>query len=197
MKKRNAVLILVLAAMIAGCGASKAYVDQAVAEAEARSSTQYAGLRDATDGNADEIAKLRGLSAELAEKADLAINKATGFEDYQVIWEGVVNFDYDSYDITPTTESILMEGGEKMERTPRSLMEIVGHTDHSGSAKYNLMLGEKRAGATKRFLVDHFGISLYRLFDVSHGETKPMAMPDESQAASQNRRVQLKLWGTL
>jgi peptidoglycan-associated lipoprotein len=197
MNKLNAVLILVLAAMVAGCGASKAYVDQAVSESESRSSAQYTGLRDATDGNAEEISKLRGLAAELADKTDMAINKATGFEDYQIIWEGLVNFDYDSYDITATAESILMEGGEKMERNPRSLMEIVGHTDHSGSAKYNLMLGEKRADATKRFLVDHFGISLYRLFAVSHGEQKPLAMPDESQASSRNRRVQLKLWGTL
>jgi outer membrane protein OmpA-like peptidoglycan-associated protein len=35
------------------------------------------------------------------------------------------------------------------------------------------------------------------MFTVSHGEDKPVAMPDEKDANQKNRRVVLKLWGQL
>ena len=149
------------------------------------------------DGNAAEISKLRSLSDQLAEKTDMAINEAKGFESYQVIWQGEVNYDFDSFELTPTAEDVLNEAGQKMEQSPESIIEIAGHTDRSGTAKYNLMLGEQRAGAAKLYLADRFGISLYRLFIVSYGENKPVATPDEDNASSKNRRVVLKVWGKM
>jgi outer membrane protein OmpA-like peptidoglycan-associated protein len=35
------------------------------------------------------------------------------------------------------------------------------------------------------------------MYTVSHGESKPVALPDEKNANSKNRRVTLKLWGRL
>ena len=45
------------------------------------------------------------------------------------------------------------------------------------------------------FLASRFGISLYRMFILSYGEDKPIAMPDENQAHAKNRRVALTVWG--
>lgn len=189
--------ILLLALMFVGCGVNKDYVAQQIQDSESRSKTQIDAIGDKTDGNASEIAKLRSLAGELSEKADMAIDKAKGFENYQIIWQGEFNFDFDSYLINASAEQILIEAGEKMEQNTGSIIELSGHTDRTGNAKYNLMLGEQRANSAKRFLSERFGISLYRMFVISYGEQKPVALPDENQAASKNRRVILAVWGEL
>ncbi|MBU8933152.1 MAG: OmpA family protein [candidate division Zixibacteria bacterium] len=195
--KTMMVVGLLLALLMMGCGVNKEYVAQQINDSESRTGAQISDLSDKTNANADQITKLQSLSAQLAEKTDLAINKASGFENYQVLWSGEIQFDFDSYDVTPTAEEILLEACEKMGQYPGSLIEIAGHADRTGSARYNLMLGEKRSGSAKRYIADHCGISLYRLFVVSYGETKPVALPDEKQAASKNRRVTLSIWGQM
>jgi outer membrane protein OmpA-like peptidoglycan-associated protein len=197
MMRTTGIVVAALALLAAGCGVNKDFVQEQISQSEARTDSKITTLQGKTDANTGEIAKLQSLAKQLSEKADMAINQAKGFENYQIIWSGVINFDFDSYEITEGAEAILNEAGQKMEEHPRSVIEIAGHTDRTGSSKYNLLLGEKRSNAAKRFLVERFGISLYRLFIISHGEEKPVAMPDERNAASKNRRVTLKVWGQL
>ena len=180
-----------------GCGASKDYVAEQIIASEARTSSEMAALRDKTDGNAAEVARLLSLSDELSAKTDMAINKAKGFENYQILWQADINFDFDSYDINANAEQLLIEAGEKLEQVSGSIIEIAGHTDLTGSNKYNFMLGEQRAKSARRYLSDRFGISLYRMFTVSFGKNKPIATPGENQSAGMNRRVSLTVWGAL
>ncbi len=189
-----AVLLLIFA--LAGCGVNKDFVQQQIQESESRTDAKISQLSNKTNTNADEINKLQTLAAQLSEKTDLAINKAAGFENYQVIWSGTINFDFDSWEITPTAEQTLLDACEKMGQNPSSLVEIAGFTDKTGPASYNLMLGQKRAEAAKRYIADHCGIALYRLFVVSYGEEKPVAS-GEGNANAKNRRVEIKVWGTL
>ncbi|UCE25066.1 MAG: OmpA family protein [Candidatus Zixiibacteriota bacterium] len=191
------IFALLLSLAFMGCGASKGYVAEQIAASEAKTGAEIASVSDKTDTNAAELARLQSLAAQIEEKADLAINKAKGFENYQIIWQGVINFDFDSYLITAEAEQFLTEAGEKMEEYPGSIIEMAGHTDRTGPAKYNHLLGQQRADAAKRFLTSRFGISLYRMFTVSFGEDKPIAMPDEQNASSTNRRVALTIWGEL
>ncbi len=195
--KRTLIVIVGLALLATGCGVNKAFVEEQINQSEARTDARLSTLKDQTDGNATEIARLQSLSRELSDKTDLAINEAKGYENYQIIWSGEIKFDFDSYEITDVAAATLDEAGQTMEQHPGSVIEIAGHTDRTGNSSYNLMLGEKRAGAAKRYLFERFGVSLYRLFIISHGEDKPVAMPDERQAASQNRRVIMKVWGQL
>lgn len=181
--------------LAAGCGVNKDYVQEQLAESEARQNEQISSLQSEVQANDEQLQKLQSLSQELSKKADMAINKAAGFENYQVIWEGVINFDFDSYEITSAAEQTLLDACQAMEQNPQSVAEIAGHTDKTGSAKYNLMLGQLRSASAKQFLVERCGLSLYRLFEVSHGENKPVAMADEMNANSRNRRVTIKVWG--
>ncbi len=194
---KTGIVLALLMFLIVGCGVNREYVAQQIAESEARLNAKVSSVESKTQTNTDEITQLKSLAAQLGERTDMAINMAKGFEDYQVIWSGVINFDFDSYVITENAASYLREAGQKMEEHPGSLLEIAGHTDQTGSKDYNYQLGEKRANAAKRFMVENFGISLYRLFVVSHGKDKPIALPDERDAASKNRRVSLKVWGRL
>ena len=75
----------------------------------------------------------------------MALNQSQGFENYQIIWEGEVNFDFDSDEITSAAEQTLMDAGQKLETSSESLVELVGHTDNTGSNAYNLALGERRS----------------------------------------------------
>lgn len=197
MMRTTGIVVTALALLAAGCGVNKDFVQEQINQSEARTDSKITTLKDQTDTNAGEIAKLQSLAKQLSDKTDMAINQAKGFENYQIIWSGVINFDFDSYEINEGAAAILNEAGQKMEEHPGSVIEIAGHTDRTGNSKYNLLLGEKRSNAAKRFLFERFGVSLYRLFIISHGEEKPVAMPDERNAASKNRRVTLKVWGEL
>lgn len=193
--KRIMLVLAVPALLIVGCGASKTFVTEQIAASEARTGSSVSGLEGKVEANAAEIGKLTDLASQLDSKVDMAINKAAGFENYMIIWSGMVNFDYDSFELNDAAQAILGDAGSKMEQVPSSLLELVGHTDRSGASKYNLMLGEMRANSARRFLSDQYGISLYRMFVVSRGEDNPVALADENQAASKNRRVVINLWG--
>ncbi|MBN2226713.1 MAG: OmpA family protein [candidate division Zixibacteria bacterium] len=197
MRLKVLLLFAVMAAfLIAGC-ASKGYVDKKIAEMQAGVDADLNTMQAQSSMNAEEIKQLKTLANEISGKADKALNEAKGFENYQVIWEGVVNFDFDSYDLSQTAKDNLEELGQKMIDYPRSLLELAGHTDQTGSATYNLELGRMRADAVKKYLVDQYAVALYRMFTVSHGETRPVAMPDDRNANTKNRRVVLKLYGKL
>jgi peptidoglycan-associated lipoprotein len=192
--KSVVLLLMGLLLIISGCGVNKEFVGAQIAESEARTDAKLDENKTAT---AAEIAALHDLAGKLDDKADMALNKAAGFENYQIIWEGTVNFDFDSWEVTDLAASILQEAGQKMEQNRTSLIEVIGHTDRTGGAKYNLTLGQRRAEAARRFLSENFGISLYRMFTLSHGQAKPVALPDEKNASSTNRRVHLVLWGAM
>jgi len=189
-------LMAVAAVLISGC-ASKGYVDEKMSEMKAAVDADINKVKAQTVMNSDEIKKLQATTAEISDKADKALNEAKGFENYQVIWEGVVNFDFDSFSLSQLAKDNLEGLGQKMIDYPKSLLEISGHTDKTGSSSYNMVLGMKRAESVKRFLVSQYGVALYRMYTVSYGETKPVAMPDEKDANAKNRRVVLKLWGEL
>jgi outer membrane protein OmpA-like peptidoglycan-associated protein len=194
MKGLQLVLIAVLMLAVVGCGVKQSYVDQQIQESESRMNAKINNVESDTE---QEIAKLRDLADKLSSRVDMAVNEAKGFENYQVIWSGEINFEFDSWDVTDAAAMVLNEAGEVLEQNPGSLIEIAGHADRTGNAKYNLMLGDKRAQAAKRYLADRFGTSLYRMFIISYGEERPVAMPDERGSASKNRRVTLKIWGQM
>jgi peptidoglycan-associated lipoprotein len=66
---------------------------------------------------------------------------------------------------------------------------IEGHTDERGSAEYNLALGERRANAVKRYLVD-LGVSSSKLRTVSFGEERPAVQGHDESAWRYNRRAE-------
>jgi len=71
--------------------------------------------------------------------------------------------------------------------------EIEGHTDSTGPATYNQMLGEKRATAIKNYLHDEHGIALNRMQVISYGEAKPVEDNKTRDHRAQNRRVVIKV----
>jgi outer membrane protein OmpA-like peptidoglycan-associated protein len=195
--KSTLILALVLMLLTIGCGVNKQYVADEVSASEARTNAEVNDLKAKADANGAEIQRLQQLSQELSTKADQALNKASGFENYQIIWSGEINFAFDSFNIDDVAASILDEAGQKMEEVPSALLELAGYCDRTGTKKYNLTLGFQRADAAERYLADKFGVPLYRMYTISFGKEKPIAMPDEQNAAAKNRRVHLSIWGPM
>ena len=70
-------------------------------------------------------------------------------------------------------------------------MIINGHTDSDGKDKYNLRLSLNRAGAVKKYLMDHYNVSRDRLKVMGYGECMPLK-PNTSEKNKQlNRRVEI------
>jgi peptidoglycan-associated lipoprotein len=99
-----------------------------------------------------------------------------------------VYFDYDQSAIRSDSAEVLRRNAESIKGNAAwGEISIQGNTDERGSEEYNLALGERRAGAVQRYLVD-LGVSASRLRTVSFGEAKPAVPGHDESAYRYNRR---------
>ena len=103
-----------------------------------------------------------------------------------------VYFAFNRYDISADAGSKLKENADAIrEHADWGTVVVEGNTDERGSEEYNLALGERRANATKRYLVD-LGVPASRLRTVSFGETRPAVAGHDESAWRYNRRCDFK-----
>lgn len=69
-------------------------------------------------------------------------------------------------------------------------VRLEGHADERGTAEYNVGLGERRALAVRRALMN-LGVPADRLSAISYGESRPAVQGSDESAWSQNRRVEV------
>ena len=79
---------------------------------------------------------------------------------------------------------------EVMKKHPELKVQIEGHTDSVGDAKYNEKLSQRRADAIRKYLVEKFGIDGSRLTAKGYGESRPVASNATKDGREQNRRVE-------
>jgi OOP family OmpA-OmpF porin len=75
-------------------------------------------------------------------------------------------------------------------RCPESHIEISGHTDNTGSKKFNKFLSIRRANAVMKFITTKGGVDEERLTSVGYGEEKPVATNDTPENRALNRRIE-------
>lgn len=71
-------------------------------------------------------------------------------------------------------------------------IEISGHTDNIGADKYNMELSQKRADATKAYIVSK-GIASNRIVTKGYGKDKPLTSNATDAGREQNRRVEFTI----
>ena len=79
-----------------------------------------------------------------------------------------------------------------MTSTPAIEISIMGNTDERGSDEYNLALGQRRAVAVMRYLVDR-GIAAARMTAGSNGEERPVCQGHDESCWAQNRRAEIAI----
>lgn len=97
-------------------------------------------------------------------------------------------FDFDKSTIRNDAKSNLKEDLQWLNANPAAQITVEGHCDERGTAEYNLGLGERRAKATRDYLVAA-GINAKRIKTVSFGKERPFVMGHDESAWKWNRRA--------
>jgi outer membrane protein OmpA-like peptidoglycan-associated protein len=103
-----------------------------------------------------------------------------------------VTFAVDSTVISPSFRAGLDEVASSLQKYPNSLVDVMGHTDSTGSDAHNLDLSRRRAESVANYLTSR-GVSRARLETIGYGEQYPVADNTTEQGRAQNRRVEIRI----
>jgi peptidoglycan-associated lipoprotein len=101
---------------------------------------------------------------------------------------GDVFFDFDRFQIRQDAVPVLDANARWISANANKTALIEGHCDERGTLAYNLVLGEKRARAAKKYLQD-LGVPASQLQITSYGETRPFCKQQNEDCYQQNRRA--------
>jgi peptidoglycan-associated lipoprotein len=101
-----------------------------------------------------------------------------------------IQFAVDRYDIQPRYQPALDKAAGWLRANPGAQLVIEGHCDESGAVEYNHALGERRAQATRDYLVAR-GVDPGRISVVSYGEERPACSAHTDECRTRNRRAHL------
>lgn len=184
--KRKAVgcfLALGVAAFVAGGCATQ----QAVKKEEPLASTGNAVTttpkKEATPMKPEKQATQSTVTGNTGESA---ANTASRQEALKAALDKVF-FNFDSAELDGTARESLTRNAAFMKKNAKAKVRIEGNCDERGSEEYNLALGEKRAKASKQYLVT-MGIPSERLSVISYGKEKPADPGHDDAAWAKNRR---------
>jgi outer membrane protein OmpA-like peptidoglycan-associated protein len=105
---------------------------------------------------------------------------------------GNVTFATDSSDLSPAFFDVLNSVAKVMKEYNKTVVEVAGHTDSTGSDSYNQNLSERRAGAVAQYLRSQ-NIGSERLLTVGMGEARPVADNGSADGRQANRRVEITM----
>tara|TARA_R110002033_G_scaffold33014_3_gene70196 strand:- start:379 stop:1065 length:687 start_codon:yes stop_codon:yes gene_type:complete len=103
-----------------------------------------------------------------------------------------VTFAVDSSAISPAFQSTLSNVADTLSRYEKSYVDVLGHTDSTGSDAYNQALSERRAESVANFLANS-GVQRARLATRGYGESQPIASNSTEEGRAANRRVEIKI----
>jgi peptidoglycan-associated lipoprotein len=103
-----------------------------------------------------------------------------------------ITFDFDRSDLRDDARAALDAKVPILMANSNVTIRVAGHADERGSSEYNLALGQRRAAAAKRYLVER-GIAEGRIETTSFGEERPACTESNEGCWSQNRRDEFEM----
>lgn len=104
-----------------------------------------------------------------------------------------ITFAYDRYDIQPQFQSTLDEVASTLSQYQQTYIDILGHTDSTGSAEYNQGLSERRAESVASYLASR-GVNRARMATRGYGENQLLVPVERTEAdRAANRRVEIRV----
>jgi peptidoglycan-associated lipoprotein len=125
-------------------------------------------------------------SRELALRRDAAADNEVAkareieFED--------IRFAYDKAVIEPAAREVLKSVAAWMLKNRNYALVVEGHCDERGTVEYNLALGQRRADAAMKYLVD-LGVNKADISTISYGKERPLDPGQNEEAWAKNRRA--------
>jgi outer membrane protein OmpA-like peptidoglycan-associated protein len=105
---------------------------------------------------------------------------------------GNVTFATNSANLSADFYSVLDSVSKVLNEFDKTVIEVAGHTDSTGSEAYNQSLSEQRAGSVAQYLASR-QVSSQRMITVGMGELRPVADNSTDAGRQANRRVELTL----
>ncbi len=122
---------------------------------------------------------------ELALKRDAAA--AAAAEKEQTAFEDIY-FAYDKSTIEPEAREILKRLASLLGSNKNYSLVVEGHCDERGTIEYNLALGQRRADAAMKYLVD-LGLDKGSIKTITYGKERPLDPGHDEEAWAKNRRA--------
>jgi OOP family OmpA-OmpF porin len=127
------------------------------------------------------VAVSKAAAPALADKSAAPTEKSRSY---------LVFFDFNKSNITTEAKDILKKVYDDSARKDGASVNVIGHTDRSGSDKYNLALSKRRAEAVKSELVG-MGVPPSDIKTEAKGESQPLVATDDGVKEPQNRRAEV------
>jgi outer membrane protein OmpA-like peptidoglycan-associated protein len=99
-------------------------------------------------------------------------------------------FATDSATLRPDLQRDLRTVGQNLLAYPDTTVQVIGHTDNTGDAGYNLNLSRQRAQSVANILTSE-GVPSFRIQSIGRGEDQPIASNLTPEGRQQNRRVEI------
>lgn len=101
-----------------------------------------------------------------------------------------ITFDTDSAVVRSSLRPELSAVANNLVQYPNQRVQVIGHTDNTGEAGYNLTLSQRRASAVADILAVG-GVGYNRMQTLGQGENIPVASNLTPEGRQQNRRVEI------
>lgn len=102
------------------------------------------------------------------------------------------SFKSGSTELTEESKQDLTHLVDILNKHPEAKVQIIGHTDSTGSASYNQIVSEQRAKAVADELQKQ-GVDVSQLLIDGQGESSPIASNSTKAGRKQNRRVEISI----
>jgi len=197
MKLKLCIVALSLAALVGTTGcATKKYVRQETGTVNTRVDDVQGQVEQAQtrlNQHDQQIGDVSKTAQDALRRAQEAGKLAEGKFLYEtVLTDDKAKFAVDTADLSPEAQAAIDQFAEQLKSQNKNVyVEIQGHTDNTGSEKYNEELGLLRAEAVRRYLNQKHGFPLHRINVISYGETASVADNTTREGRAQNRRVAL------
>ena len=103
-----------------------------------------------------------------------------------------ITFAVDSSNIDGQFRNTLNQVANTLNEYPNTYIDVLGHTDSTGSEQYNQALSERRADAVASYLASQ-GVNRARMATLGYGESQPKASNATEEGRAANRRVEIRI----
>lgn len=102
----------------------------------------------------------------------------------------LVFFDWDKYNLTAEAQRVVAQAAEAYKKSGMVQVQVIGHTDTSGSAAYNQQLSVRRADTVKREMI-RLGVPAGNIVAIGRGQNDLLVPTADGVREPQNRRAEI------
>ncbi|MCQ2003790.1 OmpA family protein [Rhizobium sp. NRK18] len=103
-----------------------------------------------------------------------------------------ITFPTDQYAVMPAFYPTLNSVAIVLNKFNKTLVDVNGHTDSTGSLQHNMELSQQRATSVANYLAGQ-GVDARRMSAMGFGPNQPIATNATAEGRAQNRRVEVQI----